>query len=326
MNVLVTGGAGYVGSAVVAELGAAGAAVVVLDDLSEGHRAAVPPGVPLVEGGIGDRALTEKTMRDHSVEAVIHMAASSLVAESVSDPARYFRNNVTDGLSLLDGMRACGVGKIVFSSTAAVYGEPAAVPIGEEDPTRPVNPYGETKLAFERALRWYGGAYRLRHASLRYFNAAGAAGDIGEDHEPETHLIPLLLGTALGRAPRVRIYGDDYPTPDGTCVRDYVHVVDLAGAHLLALDALDGGSRTYNLGFGNGSSVLEVIRTAREVTGHPLLEERAPRRPGDPAALVASAGRIENDLGWRPKRSDLRQIIETAWQWRRAHPEGYRNG
>lgn len=326
MKVLVTGGAGYVGSVAAAELAAAGASPVVIDDLSEGHRAAVPPGIPFVEGKIEDRALLERTLRDHSIEAVVHMAASCLVAESISDPARYYQNNVTAGLALLDGMRACGVGRIVFSSSAAVYGEPERTPIREEDPAHPVNVYGETKLVFENALRWYDRAYGIRYASLRYFNAAGASGEEGEDHDPETHLIPIVLRVALGQAAVVEIYGDDYPTPDGTCVRDYIHISDLARAHLLALEALDRGSRIYNLGVGGGSSVRQVIETAREVTGHPIPAKTVARRPGDPAVLVASPDRIGEDLGWRPERSDLRSIIGSAWAWHRAHPEGYSDG
>lgn len=326
MKVLVTGGAGYVGGAVVAGLVAAGTTPVVLDDLSTGHRRTVPAGVPLVEGSIADLPLLERTLRDHSVTVVIHMAASCLVGESVADPGLYYRNNVVAGLSLLEGMRISGVDRIVFSSSAATYGDPRKTPIPEEAPTSPTNPYGETKLAFEGILRWYQEAYGIRHVNLRYFNAAGSSGPQGEDHDPETHLIPLVLKVALGQSEGVDVYGDDYPTPDGTCIRDYIHVEDLARAHLLALEAVASGSRTYNLGGGKGASVREVIRVARQVTGHPIPEREAPRRPGDPAVLVASADRIERELGWKPARSDLGSIIESAWSWHRAHPEGYGDG
>lgn len=323
MRVLVTGGAGYVGSFVVAELVDRGASLVVMDDLSTGHRASVPSGVPFVEGDIGDRALLEKTLRDHRVEAIVHMAASCLVGESMTDPEGYYRNNVTAGLCLLEAARASGVDKIVFSSSAAAYGAPDQAPIDEDAPLMPVNPYGETKRIFESALQWHHEAYGTRSVSLRYFNAAGAAADLGEDHHPETHLIPILMKVALGKLEQVEVFGDDYPTPDGTCLRDYVHVADLARAHVLALDAPDKRAQVFNLGSGKTSSVLEVIQAAREATGHAIPAKTSLRRPGDPAVLLASHDRITGQLGWRPEQSDLPGIIGSAWAWHRDHPEGY---
>ena len=254
------------------------------------------------------------------------MAASSLVGESVAEPAKYYNNNVVSGLVLLDGMLACGVKKIVFSSTAAVYGEPEEQPIAESAPTNPTNTYGETKLAFERAMHWYEGAYGLRYASLRYFNAAGATEKCGEDHDPETHLIPITLQAAAGKRAHVEIYGDDYPTSDGTCIRDYIHVVDLARAHILALDALSERSAIYNLGCGgDGYSVREVIETARRVTGKEIPVRIGPRRPGDPAVLIASSDRIKRELGWSPEFQDLEIIVDSAWRWMQSHPDGYDN-
>jgi UDP-glucose 4-epimerase len=326
MRVLVTGGAGYIGSVVVEALQAAGAErIVVLDDLSKGHRNAVLSTARLVEGRIGDRALVAEVCRAERVDAAIHMAASSLVPESVRDPARYYANNVAASLALLDGLRDAGVSRFVLSSTAAVYGEPEKGPITEDFPTRPTNPYGETKLALERALAWYAAAYSLSSASLRYFNAAGATETNGEDHEPETHLIPIVLAAARGEREAVAIYGDDYPTADGTCVRDYVHVSDLADAHLRALDALPtevgaaGTARVYNLGTGSGYSVRQVVSVAEEVTGRAIPTLRAPRRPGDPAVLVASSEKIQRELGWRPLKQDLRVIVEDAWRWLERH-------
>jgi UDP-glucose 4-epimerase len=321
LRALVTGGAGYIGSVVVEELQAAGAErVVVLDDLSKGHREAVAGGAAFVQGSIADRALVARVCREENVSAVVHMAASSLVPESVRDPARYYANNVTASLALLDGMRDAGVGRIVLSSTAAVYGEPERTPIIEDFPTRPTNPYGETKLALERALSWYAAAYGLSFASLRYFNAAGATEGNGEDHDPETHLVPLVLAAARGEREAVAIFGDDYPTADGTCVRDYIHVSDLARAHVLALraDALAGTGRIYNLGCGSGYSVRQVVATAESVTGRPVPVRVAARRHGDPAVLVASSDRIRAELGWEP-RKDLRAIIDDAWRWLERH-------
>ncbi len=326
MNILVTGGAGYIGSHTVLELIKRGHRVVVLDNLSKGHRAAVD-GIEFVHGDTGDTRLLGETFKKYNIKAVVHFAASSLVGESVQQPAAYYQNNVVKGLALLDAMVNSGVLQLVFSSTAAVYGEPVEVPISEEHPTLPTNPYGATKLAFEGAMRWYGGAYGLRYASLRYFNAAGAdpAGKIGEDHCPETHLIPLVLKAAVGSGSNLVIFGTDYPTPDGTCIRDYIHVSDLAAAHALALDALAAGRDTavYNLGNGSGYSVLEVIRTAEEVVGKPIDVKYGPRRPGDPAVLVAGSGRIKEELGWRPGFADLKSIIETAWFWHSSHPAGF---
>jgi UDP-glucose 4-epimerase len=326
MNILVTGGAGYIGSHTVLELVNRNHRVVVLDNLSKGHRDAVR-GTYLVRGDTSDTTLLKELFRKHSIEAVVHFAASSLVGESVRRPADYYHNNVVKGLALLDAMVDSGVRRLVFSSTAAVYGEPVEVPIPEEHPAVPTNPYGATKLALEGAMRWYSEAYGLRYASLRYFNAAGAdpSGDIGEDHDPETHLIPLVLKAAAGRTPYLEVFGTDYTTPDGTCVRDYIHVSDLAAAHALALDALASGSPSavYNLGNGNGYSVLEVIKAAEEVVGKPISVKYGPRRPGDPAALVAGSGKIMDELGWQPRFADLKTIIETAWRWHSGNPAGF---
>jgi UDP-glucose 4-epimerase len=323
MNVLVTGGAGYIGSVVAAELLRDGHVVVVYDNLSRGHNAAVPRGATFIQGDLFNDAVLVRTLREHAVEAVMHFAALSLVGESVREPALYFRNNVAGTLHLLDAMRAAGVGRLIFSSTAAVYGQPEATPITEDAALRPINPYGESKLMVETVLRRYDEAYGLRSVSLRYFNAAGAAGELGEDHHPETHLIPLVLAAALGRAPSVSIYGTDYPTPDGTAVRDYIHVADLARAHIMALAVTRERSAVYNLGNGTGFSVRQVVEAARRVTGHPIPAEETARRPGDPAVLVASSTRIQRDLAWHPQLPDIEQIIATAWDWHRAHPHGY---
>jgi UDP-glucose 4-epimerase len=324
MRILVTGGAGYIGSVVTEELIAAGHEVVVYDDLSKGHRAAAHPDAQFVQADLLDGERLRQTFGEQRTEAVIHLAAASLVGESVEQPAKYYRNNVVAGLTLLDAMRDANVSRIVFSSTAAVYGEPEKQPIEETAPTNPTNPYGETKLAIERAMRWYEGAYKLRYASLRYFNAAGATARCGEQHDPESHLIPIVLQAARGLRPHVEIYGDDYPTRDGTCVRDYIHVVDLARAHVLALSMLDERSAIYNLGCGgDGYTVKEVIDTARAVTGREIRARIAPRRPGDPAVLVAASAKIKRELGWQPQFQDLRKIIESAWSWLENHPNGY---
>lgn len=324
MRILVTGGAGYIGSVVVEELLNDGHEVVVYDNLSKGHRESVPSNVKFVQADLIDRERVAETLRAESIEAVIHMAASSLVGESVQHPDKYYRNNVVAGLSLLDAMNAADVRRLVFSSTAAVYGEPEKQPIEESDAIDPTNPYGETKVAFEHALRRYEPAFGIHFASLRYFNAAGATERCGERHDPETHLIPLVLQTATGQRKDVEIYGEDYPTRDGTCVRDYIHVIDLARAHVLALGILDKRSATYNLGCGgDGYTVREVIDVAKEVTGRNIPTRTAGRRSGDPAVLIASSDRIKSELGWSPKFQDLRKIVESAWKWLQQHPRGY---
>jgi UDP-glucose 4-epimerase len=330
MKVLVTGGAGYIGSVVTEELVKDGHEVVVYDSLYKGHREAVVKGAALVQADLADAPTLRETLSTYAIEAVIHMAADSLVGESSEDPAKYYRNNVVNGLVPLDAMRETNVRRLVFSSTAATYGEPEKQPIEETAPNNPTNPYGETKLAFEHAMRWYQEAYALRFASLRYFNAAGASENCGEDHAHETHLIPIALQVAAGTREFVEVYGDDYPTPDGTCVRDYIHVIDLARAHILALKALDDGStgeragRIYNLGCGgDGYSVNQVLETARAVTGKDIPARVGPRRAGDPAVLIASSEKIKRELGWKPEFQDLRVIIESAWRWMLAHPHGY---
>lgn len=327
MKVLVTGGAGYIGSVVTEELVKDGHEVVVYDSLYKGHREAVVKGAEFVQADLADAKTLRETLSSYRTEAVIHMAADSLVGESCEHPARYYHNNVVNGLALLEAMRDSSVGRIVFSSTAATYGEPEKQPIEETAPNNPTNPYGESKLAFEHALRWYQEAYGLRFASLRYFNAAGASENCGEDHDPETHIIPIALQVAVGKREFVEVYGEDYPTPDGTCVRDYVHVIDLARAHILALNALEKdetGSKIYNLGCGgDGYSVNQVLETAREVTGKNIPVRLGPRRAGDPAVLIASSEKIKRELGWKPEFQDLRLIIESAWRWMQSHPNGY---
>jgi UDP-glucose 4-epimerase len=300
--------------------------VVVVDDLRKGHAAAVPPGAVLERVAIEDRPALVAAFARAQPDAVLHFAAFSLVGESVAHPDWYYHNNVLATLVLLDVMREHGVRRFVFSSTAAVYGAPEHLPIDEAAPTQPTNPYGATKLVIEQALPWYEAAFGLRYVSLRYFNAAGATERLGEHHEPETHLIPLLLQVALGQRPSAEIYGVDYPTADGTCIRDYIHVADLAEAHVLALTALEQGSRIYNLGNGLGFSVRQVLEAARRVTGHPIPAVERPRRPGDPPRLVASAARIARELGWQPKRPTLDEIIGSAWEWARRHPHGYATG
>ena len=324
MRVLVTGGAGYIGSVVAEELVKDGHDVFVYDSLYKGHRASVAPEATFVQADLLDGEELRRTLGDGQIEAVIHMAADSLVGESVLEPAKYYRNNVVAGLVLLDAMRQEKVRRIVFSSTAAVYGEPEKQPIEETDPTKPTNTYGETKLAFERALRWYENAYGIHYASLRYFNAAGATRRCGEAHNPETHLIPVVLQAAAGQRAQVEIYGEDYPTRDGTCVRDYIHVVDLARAHILALGILDERSAIYNLGCGgNGYTVREVINVASEITGRDIPVRVSQRRDGDPAVLIASSARIKRELGWTAERQDLHTIIRSAWEWMQQHPDGY---
>ncbi|HAU30890.1 MAG TPA: UDP-glucose 4-epimerase GalE [Desulfotomaculum sp.] len=326
MNILVTGGAGYIGSHTVKELIKNNHHVIVLDNLSKGHRKAVLK-AKFIHGDTGNKKLLAELLKSEKIEAIVHFAASSLVGESMAKPAEYYRNNLVNGLSILDAMCEAKVKCLVFSSTAAVYGEPAEIPILEDNPTIPANTYGATKLALESAMNWYSRAYGLRCVSLRYFNAAGADpdGELGEDHNPETHLIPLVLRTALGQAPEIKIFGSNYPTPDGTCVRDYIHVTDLAAAHILAVEALANGAKTntYNLGNGFGYSVQEVIRTAEEVTGRELNKQITERRPGDPAVLVASSDKIKRELNWKPYLNGLRTIIETAWRWHKTNPKGY---
>lgn len=323
MRILVTGGAGYIGSVVTEQLLQAGHSVVVLDNLSQGHRAAVPPEVDLIQADLLDDEILLDLLTTRRIEAVVHMAAYSSVAESVAKPDKYHRNNVIGGLALLEAMRAAEVKQIVFSSSAAVFGEPAKQPIEENAPTQPTNPYGATKLEFEHALKKQEELHGTRYVSLRYFNAAGATAKCGEDHDPETHLIPLTLQVAVGRREFIDVFGDDYPTPDGTCVRDYIHVVDLARAHVLALGAKKE-SAIYNLGCGaDGYSVREVINTVREVTGKDIPLRLAPRRAGDPPKLVATSEKIKRELGWEPQYQDLRVIVESAWRWMRAHPDGY---
>lgn len=329
MRVLVTGGAGYIGSVVTEELVKDGHAPVVYDSLYKGHAAAIVAGAEFVQADLADAATLRQTLSNHRIEAVIHMAADSLVGESCEQPAKYYRNNLLNGLALLDAMRDADISRIVFSSTAATYGEPEKQPIAETAPNNPTNPYGESKLAFEHAMRWYQEAYGLRFTSLRYFNAAGASELCGEDHAHETHIIPIALQVAAGSRESLEVYGNDYPTPDGTCVRDYIHVVDLARAHILALKALgvetgNGAGRIYNLGCGGaGYSVNQVLETAREVTGKDISSRVGPRRAGDPAVLIASSEKIKRELGWNPEFQDLRVIIESAWRWMEAHPNGY---
>ncbi|MCL0060403.1 UDP-glucose 4-epimerase GalE [Dehalococcoidia bacterium] len=324
MNILVTGGAGYVGSIVTEELSKDGHQVIVLDNLQQGHKGAVLPEAEFVLADIGEAKALGDVFRRFKIDAVMHMAAETVVEYSITDPKRYFQNNVVGGINLLDIMLKHNVYKFIFSSSAAVYGEPEAIPIEEEHPQNPTNAYGESKLMFERILEWYGKAYGLRHISLRYFNAAGASNCLGEDHHPETHLIPNVLKAALNSDNLVPIFGTDYPTKDGTCIRDYIHVVDIARAHILALEKLENLSgRVYNLGNGQGYSVLEVIEGGRKVTGVNISTKVHQRRPGDPAILVASSSRAKSELGWKPKFPELESIIESAWRWMRQHPNGY---
>jgi UDP-glucose 4-epimerase len=325
MAILVTGGAGYIGSAFVEALVAAGQRVVVLDDLSRGHRAAVHPDAVFQQGRTGDRALVARVVSEHRVEACVHFAAFAYVGESVKEPARYFDNNFTQAQAFFDALLGAGVKRVVFSSTCATYGVPTAVPIAESHPQWPINPYGWSKLFVERLLDSYDLAHGLRFVALRYFNAAGATALVGEHHEPETHLIPLALRAATGRGAALTVFGSDYDTPDGTAIRDYVHVSDLADAHLLALEHLrgGGGSQFLNLGTGTGFSVLEVIETARRVTGRDVPHTIGPRRAGDPPRLVADAARARDVLRWSPKQPALETIVRSAWGWMQAHPNGY---
>jgi UDP-glucose 4-epimerase len=325
MRVLVTGGAGYVGSVSAELLVERGHEVTVVDSIATGHLAAVPAGARLVRASVGDRGLMEQALRDESIEAVLHCASRALVGESIADPALYYRDNVAGGVNLLDAMRAVGVRRLVFSSSAAVYGAPTSTPIEETAELRPVNPYGETKRVFEDALHWYGSAYGLRSVALRYFNVAGASQRFGEDHSPETHLIPNLLASLDGGPPLV-VHGTDYPTPDGTCIRDYVDVRDLAAAHLAALELTadaSAGRQVFNLGSGSGFSVREVLHAAEAVTGRHVPHEYGPRRVGDPPVLVASNTRARQTLGWVAEHGALEDMIDSAWRWRQQHRRGY---
>jgi len=321
MNVFVTGGAGYIGSVCVEELLNAGHQVTVFDNLVEGHRSAVDPRAKFIQGDLGDPELITNSLRDAKAEAVMHFAAYALVGESMTNPGKYFSNNVGNGVKLLEACQAAGVKKFVFSSTCATYGPPERVPMTEDLPQRPINPYGESKLMFEKVLHWYQQVYGLEFVALRYFNAAGATEQFGEHHRIETHLIPNVLKVALGQAPSCEIYGTDYPTPDGTCVRDYIHILDLAQAHMLALDA--GKRGYYNLGNGDGYSVREVIRMCEEVTGKKIPAIEKPRRPGDPPKLVASSLQARQELGWRPRLPKIGDIVASAWRWHQKFPNGY---
>ena len=322
--ILVTGGAGYIGGVTAEMLRARGESVVILDNLSRGRRSVVPSDAPFYEGDIGNRELITRITSEHDIEACIHFAALAYVGESVTDPAHYFANNVEQGIALLDALLKAGVRRLVFSSTCATYGEPVSIPIAEEHPQQPTNPYGWSKLFMERIMESYDRAYGLKFVALRYFNACGASRDRGEYHEPETHLIPNVLRAALGQIPAVSVFGDTYPTPDGTAIRDYIHVSDLGQAHILALDYLrkGGESERINLGNGHGYSVREVIETARHVTGRPIAINVEPPRPGDPSRLIANAEKARTVLGWQPAQPDLASILRTDWEWRTKHPEG----
>ncbi len=328
MRILVTGGAGYIGSHTVRLLRERGHDVWVYDSLVFGHRQAVPADC-LIVGDLKDTDRVDHALLINRIEAVIHFAAFAFVGESVTDPAKYYQNNLINTLNLMERMRRNGIGKFVFSSTCATYGIPERMPITEDLPQRPINPYGWTKLFVEQALADYSTAYKWGYAALRYFNASGASpkGDIGEDHKPETHLIPLVIQAAMGQRKQIDIFGTDYPTPDGTCIRDYIHVDDLAQAHLLALENLQEGSALkYNLGTGRGYSVREVIAAVEKVTGRKVPVQECPRRAGDPAELVASPGKVAKELGWKPKYMELEPILETAWNWHRTHPKGFADG
>jgi len=323
-RILVTGGAGYIGSVMVAQLLAKGYEPIAFDDLSHGHRAALPSAAKLIVGDVADRAALDEAFTKYEPQAVMHFAAFIEAGESMQRPEKYFRNNTANALTLLEAVLAHGVKRFVFSSTAALYGTPEKTPIEEHAPLQPTNAYGESKLLVEQMLDWLQRIHSLRYSCLRYFNAAGAAEEQGEDHHPESHLIPIALQVALGERKELAIFGTDYPTADGTCVRDYVHVGDLAAAHLLVLDALKEKERLiYNLGNGRGFSVCEVIDTVRKVTGHAIPARESPRRPGDPAVLGASSEKIKRELGWSPQYADLESIVRSAWNWRKANPNGY---
>jgi len=322
MKVLVTGGAGYIGSVCVEELLNAGHTVVVFDNLSEGHRAAVDTRAEFVDGDLADRSFLSRTLEQKRPDAVMHFAAHAQVSESMANPSKYFRNNVGNGVNLLEACVQAGVGKFVFSSTCAIFGMPKEIPIREDMPKAPINPYGESKLMFEKILDWYSRLHGLQYVCLRYFNAAGATKKFGEHHLQETHLIPNVLKVALGQKAHVEIFGTDYPTPDGTCIRDYIHIVDLAQAHMLALQYKK--SDVFNLGSGTGYSVRQVVDTALDVTGKPIPVIERPRRPGDPPKLVGDSTKVRKVLGWKPKFDSLEAIVDSAWQWHEAHPNGYK--
>ena len=321
MKILVTGGAGYIGSICVEQLINQGHEVTVFDNFTEGHRKAVDDRAALITGDLQNRCDIEDALEKVRPEAVMHFAANALVGESMENPSKYFRNNVYGGINLLDAMMATGCKKFVFSSTCATFGPPDRVPIDETLPQRPINPYGESKLMFEKVLRWYDEVHGLKFVALRYFNAAGASGRFGEDHRIETHLIPNILKVALGQKPHVEVYGTDYPTEDGTCIRDYIHIIDLAQAHILALGVKE--SAYYNLGTGGGTSVREVISACEKVTGKTIPVIDKPRRPGDPPKLIAASGKVQQELGWKPKFQSIDKIVESAWAWHVANPGGY---
>jgi UDP-glucose 4-epimerase len=321
MKIFVTGGAGYIGSICVEQMLDRGHEVAVLDNLSEGHRAAVDPRATLFQADLADREAVARAIGDYAPEAVMHFAANALVGESMTNPSKYFRNNVACGINLLDAMVENGVHRFVFSSTCATFGVPAKMPIDETLPQNPINPYGESKLMFERILRWYDEIHCLRFTALRYFNAAGASETLGEDHRIETHLIPNVLKVALGQKDAVEVFGTDYETPDGTCIRDYIHILDLADAHIRALDRTESGF--FNLGTGGGTSVREVIDCCRRVTGRAIPVVERPRRPGDPPRLIAGSDKIRRELGWQPQYQDIETIVRSAWAWHEKHPGGY---
>ncbi len=323
MNILVTGGAGYIGSVVVEQLAQAGETVVVFDNLYQGHKHAVHPQATFIQGDLANRADIEAVFKAHAIEAVMHFASHTLVGESMAKPFLYLGENVTNALNLLQAAVENGVRKFVLSSTANLFDDPEKIPIAATERIVPGSPYGESKFIIERYLHWLDKIYDFRFAALRYFNAAGATPERGEDHHPELHLIPIVLEVARGKREKLIVFGDDYDTPDGTCIRDYVHVLDLAQAHILALHALNRGSRTYNLGNGKGYSIMELVQTARAVTGRPIPVEIGPRRPGDPDILIADSERIRQELGWQPQYPGLRSIIESAWAWHQKYPDGY---
>lgn len=320
-RILVTGGAGYIGSICVEQLLDAGHGVAVFDNLSEGHCKAVDDRARFFQGDLADPGVIKLAIDEYKPDAVMHFAANALVGESMTNPAKYFKNNVCNGLNLLNAMMEAGVKRLVFSSTCATFGIPERIPIDETLPQKPINPYGESKLLFEKILRWYGEIHGLTFVALRYFNAAGASERFGEDHRIETHLIPNVLKVALGQRPKAQVFGTDYETPDGTCIRDYIHIFDLAKAHILALEAKE--SAFYNLGTGGGTSVKEIIETCRAVTGRDIPVEEMPRRAGDPPRLIAGSDKIRRELGWEPQHQDIRKIIESAWAWHQKHPNGY---